>query len=149
MHAALQILTYIICAPNGLCVILRRILSFCDQAKLFCCWMLFARLFLPLRELRCFWQGREENCSAGSQKACARHHLEALFDGSLIAHQIFGEKLMNGPLGMTQLYACSSSECFYSESSTFMDLRPKRKKWNAINILRLRNICSCINTDRL
>jgi len=51
MHAALQILTYIICAPNGLCVILRRILSFCDQAKLFCCWMLFARLFLPLREL--------------------------------------------------------------------------------------------------
>jgi hypothetical protein len=85
----------------------------------------------------------------GSQKACARHHLEALFDGSLIAHQIFGEKLMNGSLGMTQLYACSSSECFYSESSTFMDLRLREKKWNAINILRLRNICSCINTDRL
>lgn len=116
---------YIIRAPNGLCVILWRILSFCDQVKLFCC-RCSLHDFSCRRESWCFWQGREENCSAA--ETLKKHHLEALFDGSLIAHQIFGEKLMNGPLGMTQLYACSSSECFYSESFTFMDLSPREKK---------------------
>lgn len=111
-HICSTLRAYIICAPNGLCVILR-ILSFCAGAKFGVMWLLFARLFLLRWEL--FWQGREENCSAGSQKDLlpARHHLKALFDGSLIAHQIFGEKLMNGPPRMTQLYACSSNECFY------------------------------------